>query len=106
MTHAFPIGLEQLSETLEAKTDPRRTITAKQLEAYAGVLTDIAKQSKRDGEILWGRIQATKYERKAHQWIFDRLQTTGLDDLHFDKFPSGFGDWPEYDEVKRPTMMF
>lgn len=33
MTHAIPIGLEQLSQTLEAKTDPRRTITAKQLEA-------------------------------------------------------------------------
>ena len=62
--HAFPIGLEQLPQHLDATTDPRRRITAEQLEVYAGVLTDIARESKRDGEILWGRIQGTKYERQ------------------------------------------
>ncbi|MGI9287178.1 MAG: M28 family peptidase [Pseudomonadales bacterium] len=91
--HAFPIGLEQLRQNLDESADPRRDITAKQMAAYAGVLADIARESKNDGEILWGRIQGTKYERKAHQWIYKELQSFGLDDVHYDRFPSAFPQW-------------
>lgn len=91
--HAFPIGLQQLPQTLDEATDPRRGITAGELEAYAGVLTDIARESKSDGEILWGRIQGTKYERKALRWIVDKLKSFGLNDVHYDPFPSQFPQW-------------
>lgn len=91
--HSFAIGLPQLPQKLDVNADPRRLITAEQLEAYAQVLTDIARESKRDGEILWGRIQGTKYERKAHQWIFNELRSMGFESLHFDKFPSSTSQW-------------
>ena len=86
--HAFPIGLQQLPQTLDEATDPRADITAEELEAYAGVLTNIALESRNDGEILWGRIQGTKYERKALSWITEKLESFGLTDVHYDPFPS------------------
>jgi hypothetical protein len=95
--HSHPIGLQQLPQLLDTATDPRRDITAKQLEHYATVLTDIARESRSDGEILWGRIQGTKYERKALGWIFDELKSLGLEQVHHDSFPSGFPQW-------RPTV--
>lgn len=91
--HSFAIGLPQLPQQLDVNTDPRRLIRAEQLEAYAKVLTDISRESKRDGEILWGRIQGTKYERKAHQWIFNELQSMGIENVQFDKFPSASSQW-------------
>jgi len=91
--HAFPIGLQQLPQKLDEATDPRRNITKGELEEYAGVLTGIALESKNDGEILWGRIQGTKYERKALRWIAEKLKSFGLTDVHHDPFPSQFPQW-------------
>ncbi|MEE8305056.1 MAG: hypothetical protein V3S24_21765 [Candidatus Tectomicrobia bacterium] len=91
--HVFPIGLQQLPQTLDEATDPRADITAEELEAYAGVLTNIALESRNDGEILWGRIQGTKYERKALGWIVEKLESFGLNDVHYDPFPSQFPQW-------------
>ncbi len=95
--HYDGIGLEQLRQYLDPETDPRRDIKAKQLEDYAKVLVDIALESKSDGEILWGRLQGSPYERKAHRWIFDQLKSMGLTQVHHDSFPSGFPQW-------RPTV--
>ncbi|MEP0203574.1 MAG: M28 family peptidase [Halioglobus sp.] len=91
--HAFPIGLKQLPQYLELEDDPRRDIKSAELAEYAEVLAGIAKRSRSDGEILWGRIQGTKYEREAHQWIFDQLQSFGLEDVHHDAFPSQYPQW-------------
>ncbi|MBE9539457.1 MAG: M28 family peptidase, partial [Proteobacteria bacterium] len=91
--HVFPLDLEQLPQTLEESTDPRRDIKAAELAAYSGALMDIALGSKREGEILWGRIQGTKYERRTHDWIYQQLQSFGLEDVHYDKFPSQYPQW-------------
>ena len=91
--HYFSIGLEQLAQKLDEATDPRRDINAEQMQAYADVLSGIAIQSKKDGEILWGRIQGTKYERQALDWIYRKLKSFGLEDVRHDKFPSGFPQW-------------
>jgi len=91
--HAFPLGLEQLPQKLDERTDPRRGINAGELAAYADVLTNIALESKRDGEVLWGRIQGTRYERKTHQSIYQQLRSFGLKDVHYDKFPSQYPQW-------------
>ena len=91
--HVFPLGLEQLSQKLDESTDPRRGIKAAGLAAYAQVLAGIALESKRDGELLWGRIQGTRYERKTHQWIYQQLHSFGLEDVHYDKFPSQYPQW-------------
>ena len=91
--HAFPLGLAALPQYLPEAQDPRSDITAGELAAYAQVLTDIAIESRDDGEILWGRIQGTKYERQAHQWIYQQLQSFGLEDVHHDAFPSQYPQW-------------
>lgn len=92
-SHIFPLELEQLPQKLDEATDPRRGISAGEIAAYSQALMDIALGSKRDGEILWGRIQGTKYERRTHQWIYQQLQSFGLDDVHYDKFPSQYPQW-------------
>ena len=91
--HYYPIGLEQLTQKLDEATDPRRDINAAQMQSYANVLSGIAIQSKKDGEILWGRIQGTKYERQAHDWIYRKLKSFGIEDVRHDKFSSGFPQW-------------
>ncbi|HIF92481.1 MAG TPA: M28 family peptidase [Myxococcales bacterium] len=95
--HFYPMGRVQISQNLDPATDPRRDITAGKIAADAEVLAEIGRESKRDGELLWGRIQGTKYERKALRWIFEELQSRGLEDVHYDSFPSGFPQW-------RPTV--
>jgi len=91
--HVFPLGLEQLPQKLDEATDPRRGIKAGEMAAYAEVLTGFALESKRDGELLWGRIQGTQYERKTHQWLYQQLQAFGLEDVRYDKFPSQYPQW-------------
>jgi len=91
--HAFPVGLEPLPQYLAEEDDPRGDISAGELAQYGKVLVDIATQSRDDGEILWGRIQGTKYERQAHQWIYRQLQSFGIDDVRHDAFPSQFPQW-------------
>ncbi len=91
--HVFPLGLIQLPQKLDEATDPRRGIKAGDLAAYGEVLKSIAEQSKDDGELLWGRIQGTKYEREAHRWIYQQLQSFGLEDVHYDKFPAQYPQW-------------
>jgi hypothetical protein len=95
--HAFPIGLQQLPQYLTESEDPRSDITASELSHYADRLSDIARRSRDDGEILWGRIQGTKYEREAHSWIYQQLQSFGLENVKHDPFPSQFPQW-------RPTV--
>lgn len=95
--HSVPLGLPPLRQAFPEADDPRRDISAVELAAYAEVLKEIAVESRRDGEILWGRIQGTKYERKALRWIEGRLHAFGIDDVHYDPFPSQAPQW-------RPTV--
>jgi len=46
-----------------------------------------------EGEILWGRIQGTVYERQTLEWIYRELQSFGLEDVHYDPFPSQYPQW-------------
>ncbi|MGF1735580.1 M28 family peptidase [Photobacterium satsumensis] len=94
----YDAHLPQIKQVLDEKTDPRNLIDADEIQGYSKVLQSIAEQSKADGEILWGRIQGTKYERQALRWIESQL--TGMSDqleVHYDPFESQFPQW-------RPTV--
>ena len=95
--HSDPIGLTQLPQILDPETDPRRDMTAAGIERDARMLVAISRESKESGELLWGRIQGTKYERKALERILERLKSIGFEDVHYDSFPVGFPQW-------RPTI--
>ncbi len=79
--HTFSLGLQQLPQNMDESTDPRRGIIAADIAAYSDVLAAIALESKQDGEVLWGRIQGMAYERKAHRWIYQQLQSFGMEDV-------------------------
>lgn len=92
------LNLPILPQILDEKTDPRNKILAKEIEFYANKLTSFAQESKDDGNVLWGRIQGTKYELKAHQWIRDQLKSFGLTDVHYDEMNAQYPQW-------RPTKI-
>jgi len=89
----FPIGIAPLKQPRNPTNDPRSRITASEIETYAEQLVEFSEQSRRDGNILWGRIEGTKYEQAAHEWIFTKLKEFGIDDVHYDKFPTYESIW-------------
>ena len=91
--HATTLGLQPIPQLVKESSDPRNSISETEILKYSDVLKEIALESKKDGEILWGRIQATKYERKSHDWIFNTLKSMGIEDVHHDKFPTQFPQW-------------
>ncbi len=91
--HSAAIGLTPLPQYLGADDDPRASIKARELSDYSQMLVRIAQRSRDDGEILWGRIQGTVYERQTLEWIYHELQSFGLKDVHYDPFPSQYPQW-------------
>lgn len=92
----FSLGLDPIPPSIDESTDPRAAITAEQIEQFAEQLVDFAEQSRRDGQILWGRIEGTRYERAALDWIYASLEEFGLEDVHRDRFPP-------YEKIWFPT---
>jgi hypothetical protein len=91
--HVFPLGLSHLPQPVDPSSDPRRDLTAEEIESYADALVAISLESKADGEILWGRIQGTKYERKALDWVEEKLRSFGFEDVHHIHFPVKYPQW-------------
>lgn len=83
-----PFGVGSIAQLLDEKSDPRSDITAAEITGYLKHLTDISLQSKRDGELLWGRIQGTKYERQASNWAAKKLTEFGINDVRKDRIPA------------------
>lgn len=90
-----------LPQTVDEATDPYRDITAKKIEQYNNELVEFSRKSKADGELLWGRVQGTKYERMAFDWAEAKLKSFGFDQVYHDKMPSGAHQWrPTRNELK------
>ena len=85
--------LPVIPQVLDEETDPRNDILAEDIEKNSMQMVKFAKMSKDDGNILWGRIQGTKYELMAHQWIRDELKRIGLKDVHYNEMPTQFPQW-------------
>jgi hypothetical protein len=90
-TAAFDVGV--LSQIRDESGDPRRSITADELWGYVTPLKEIAEASRADGEILWGRVQGTRYERRALEHLADELRSFGFTEVAYDKFPSQYPQW-------------
>ena len=98
--HVFPLGLSPLAQNADPASDPRRDITAEEIRGYTDALVAISRQSKADGELLWGRIQGTKYERKTLDWLKSRLESFGFEDIQRLAFPVKHAQWrPTRNEV-------
>ena len=83
-----PLDIGYMKQSIDVATDPNNDIKASDIEEYLDKLTDFAIQSKNDGELIWGRVQGTKYEREASQWVGNKLEEFGFNDVRTDTIPA------------------
>ena len=82
----FDIGLVQ--QSIDESSDPYNDILASDIQKYLDTLTEFAIQSKKDGNLIWGRIQGTKYERDAALWVGEKFREFGIQDVRVDTVPA------------------
>lgn len=83
-----PLDIAQTPQILDPRLDPRADITAKDIGEYLDHLTNIAIKSKKDGNLIWGRVQGTKYERQASYYVEKKLKEFGFKDVRKDRIPA------------------
>jgi hypothetical protein len=62
-------------------------ISGDEIYQWLSELTQFAEQSREDGNIMWGRIMGTPYERRAAEWTRDKLNQFGLQHVKLDSIP-------------------
>ena len=98
---AFRLEQQALPQTIDEATDPYNEILASDLQQYTDEVVSFARMSKDSGELLWGRVQGTEWERMSLDWAEEKLKSFGYQNVHHDKFPSGQEQWrPTKNEVK------
>lgn len=101
---AFQAATEQFTAKYSAPLDQRAArfsnvpddyieIEGDKVFGYVKDLTEFAQQSKRDGNVLWGRIQGSKYERDATHYVADKFRQWGLQGVEVQTFPLSGGAW-------------
>ena len=83
-----PLNLMQAPQILDPRLDPRADIAASDISEYLDHLTGISIKSKNDGNLIWGRVQGTKYEREASHYVEGKLKEFGFTDVRKDKVPA------------------
>lgn len=63
------------------------SITGEEIHGYLRKLTEFSQQSKEDGNVLWGRIQGSKYEYDATKYVAQELKKWGLNDIAIQRAP-------------------
>lgn len=71
----------------------QKVLNVKEVNEYTKRLTECSLQSKEDGELLWGRIQGTKYEKMGRDYIESELKKMNLDQVCREDFPSRCPLW-------------
>lgn len=102
-THFHTLEMEETPRPY-SEDDTFNDINAADIENFAMKLVDISKQSRADGNILWGRIQGTKYEQQAQDLVADTLRSFGIEDVRQDEFPIRTPQWlPTLNELTITT---
>ena len=83
-----PLDISQAPQVLDPRVDPRAGIRADDIGEYLDHLTDISIKSKNDGNLIWGRVQGTKYEREASDYVESKLLEFGFSDVRKDRIPA------------------
>ena len=83
-----PLDISQAPQVLDPRVDPRAGIRADDIGEYLDHLTDISIKSKNDGNLIWGRVQGTKYEREASDYVESKLLEFGFSDVRKDRVPA------------------
>lgn len=94
-----PMQLEHTEKAIlfEKDENPYKEIDVKRTREHVNEIVKPALLSKEEGEILWGRIQGTKYEAMALDYIENQLNQMGLDHVVRNHYESPLPLW-------RPTV--
>ena len=96
-----PLEMPSLSETVGPEDDPYTAISGDETLGYLDALTQFSLQSKADGDVLWGRVEGTKYEREATEYVKKQFEDWGLENVRMDSFPLSDEVWyPEKIELR------
>ena len=103
-----PLELGTLPQRVAAADEQYSGIVASDIQEYLNALTEISIQSKNDGNLIWGRIQGTKYERQASEWAEQKLMEFGFTDVRKDRIPARRPLWHleelEFAVTQAPTF--
>jgi hypothetical protein len=90
---AFDLDIKPLSLRLHPSEDPYTDIRGEDLHRYLRELTEFSLQSKAAGDVLWGRIQGTVYERRAAEYIQAKFEEWGLQNVRLEDFTCHVPQW-------------
>ncbi len=91
--NSWEMGLKSVTMLAEAQQDLYSGISKEYIFEWTQKMKDVSLQSKNDGEILWGRIQGTKYEHMAFELLEEELKSLPLDEVHYQRYPCQFPQW-------------
>ncbi len=83
-----PFQIQQTPQIFDPRMDPRAPIIASDIDEYLDHLTNISIRSKNDGNLIWGRVQGTEYEREASDYVETKLKEFGFEDVRKDLVPA------------------
>jgi hypothetical protein len=96
---AFPeLGFGQLPLIGPARAD-YPDIQGAKIHAWVRDFVGFAEQSRRDGNLLWGRICGTKYQHETAAYIQKKFAEFGLQKIHADTFTRNAQWWPTKSRV-------
>jgi hypothetical protein len=89
----FDLDMKPLSLRLPASEDPYTAIAGEEIHGYLRELTEFSLQSKHAGDVLWGRVQGTVYERRATEYIQEKFEEWGLQNVRMEDFRCHQPQW-------------
>ncbi len=60
---------------------------------YYDAILGYSLESKKNGDILWGRVQGTESEKKTLLFVKESLEKAGLDEVIYEEFPCYEKQW-------------
>jgi len=64
-----------------------------QYKKYYDTILGYSLESKKNGDILWGRVQGTESEKKTLLFVKESLEKAGLDEVILEEFPCFEKQW-------------
>jgi len=83
------LGVKPQAATCLANIECYSKISGNEIYQWLSELTEFSDQSRRDGNIMWGRIMGSPYERGAAEWLSDKLKSFGIETVELDSVPLG-----------------
>jgi len=85
-----PLRLEEAADVASTAD-----IRADELMGYVSDQVDISRQSKAEGELIWGRISGRRGGQMTTDYVLDKFREIGLEDIHLQPVTMPPQVWPD-----------